>query len=65
MPAKIGDREMRAMADRIQARALDRCGELYKQIPVAKPGPKLELPGRLQLSPREQPRIEAASLKRR
>jgi hypothetical protein len=34
---------LRKMADRIQARAIRRCGELLKQIEPAKPGPKPKL----------------------
>jgi hypothetical protein len=56
-----GDRELRMMADRIQARALDRVGELMRQIP-AEGGPgrgKTKSPGELSFSPREQARITA------
>ena len=31
---------LRKMADRIQARAIDRCGELLKAIEPGKPGPR-------------------------
>ena len=39
-----GDIEMRKMADRIQARALDRCGELMRQI-EGEPAGKKNSPG--------------------
>jgi hypothetical protein len=45
---------LRKMADRIQARAIRRCGELLKQIDKAKPGPKLNGGTPIQLSPRRQ-----------
>jgi hypothetical protein len=35
--------ELLRLSRRIQARAIERCGELLKQIPEAKPGPKHEL----------------------
>jgi len=35
---QAGDSELRKMADRIQARALDRCGELLRAIPAEKGG---------------------------
>lgn len=37
------DRCLAVMAERIQARAIRRCGELYKQIEPGKTGPKTEL----------------------
>lgn len=37
------DESLRKMADRIQARAIRRCGELLKQIEPGKTGPKPEL----------------------
>lgn len=37
------DDSLRKMADRIQARAIRRAGELYGQIEKGKPGPKTEL----------------------
>lgn len=37
------DDTLRKMAERIQARAIRRCGELYKQIEPGKTGPKTEL----------------------
>lgn len=46
---QAGDTELRTMADRIQARALDRCGELLRKIPKA-PGPKINAPGYINLS---------------
>jgi hypothetical protein len=58
-PRNVSKDNRRLTADRIQARALDRVGELMRQIPPAKTGPKLESPGELQFSPREQARIAA------
>ena len=40
---KYPDRCLAVMAERIQARAIRRCGELYKQIEPGKTGPKTEL----------------------
>jgi hypothetical protein len=37
------DESLRKMADRIQARAIRRCGELLRQIPAGKTGPVPEL----------------------
>jgi hypothetical protein len=53
-----GDREMRVMADRIQARALKRIGELIRQIPKATKWDQ-KSPEQLSISPREQARIVA------
>jgi hypothetical protein len=55
-----GDVELRRMADRIQARALDRCRELLRQIPTSPGGRpsneikglKTTLPGQSSFSPR-------------
>jgi hypothetical protein len=50
------------MADRIQARALDRIGELMKAIPASKggrPSEETKLGTQLSLSDREQARIQA------
>ena len=60
-----GDIEMRKMADRIQARALDRCGELMRQIPAGQ-GRRSDLipPGEVSLSDREQARIAAGLSKK-
>ena len=55
-----GDKQMRIMADKIQGRAIDRCGELYRQIPKAQGGDRSKnLPGQMFASPREQARIKA------
>ena len=54
-----GDTELRKMADRIQARAVDRCGQLIKQIPAGKTGPRLKSAGQIQLSDRDVARIAA------
>jgi hypothetical protein len=58
-----GDTELRKMADRIQARAIDRCGQLIKQIP-AEPGKRTDkgepqLPWQPRLSDRDVARIAA------
>jgi hypothetical protein len=57
-----GDTELRKMADRIQARAIDRCGQLIKQIPKnagRPPAGETKLPGQLNLSDRDVARIAA------
>jgi hypothetical protein len=52
-----GDIELRKMADRIQRRAIDRVGELIRQIPPA-PGQRNDIEPKgaasLRLSPRQQ-----------
>jgi hypothetical protein len=52
------------MADRIQARALDRVGALLRQIPKQSPPGKINTPGSIYLSPREQARIKAGLSKK-
>ena len=55
-----GDTELRKMADRIQARAIDRCGQLIKQIPADKGGrPKTGSGPQPSLTDRELARIAA------
>jgi hypothetical protein len=58
-----GDEELRLMADRIPARALDRVGELLREIPKGARRPKNNLPEQINLSPREQARIAAGPSK--
>jgi hypothetical protein len=53
-----GDVELRRMADRIQARAIDRCGALIKQIPKGSGGAK-KSGSQLSLSDRDLARIAA------
>jgi hypothetical protein len=54
------DVEMRKMADRIQARAIDRVGELMRSIPKASGGNQSKKgTGPLFASPREQARVKA------
>jgi hypothetical protein len=56
---------MRKMADRIQARALDRCGELMRQIPKAAGGDQSKnSPEGIFATPREQTRIAAGLSKK-
>jgi hypothetical protein len=45
-----GDEELRLMADRIPARALDRVGELLREIPKGARRPKNNLPEQINLS---------------
>jgi hypothetical protein len=61
-----GDTELRKMADRIQARAVDRCGQLIKQIPSeqGKRTDKQQSGGGLKLSARDIARIAAGVSKR-
>lgn len=54
---QAGDDELRKMADRIQARAIRKCGELLREIP-AEPGKRTDLEPHtgthMRLSPRDQ-----------
>ena len=54
------DKDLERMAMRIRARAIQRCGELLREIKEAQPGPKkIGVPGYPYLSPRKQAAEEA------
>jgi hypothetical protein len=66
--ARLDPGHLRRMCDRIQARAIRRCGELLVQIPPGKTGPKLQDGADPQFNrtkPQPQPVYPRASARRR